>query len=411
MLIFDSDSCEKALSLPILQAMQRMVNLEKKLAEWAKHGLIDQQQAAQINTYEQSAGRAAWVMYGAVGVGVIVLMTGIISIVAANWEAITPNTKLISYFVVQILLALCVFRQSDHPGIIREALITFAALFFFAGIGLAGQTFNLRSDGWQAFAFWMLLTLPALWIANSRLIYHIWFGTFVLTTMLFVAFSDNAWVQRHPEGTYLIIVALPFLWAAFGFARSLLPIPELFGKMALFWSFLYLAFGLLPIASGAWYGAGYEDSRHLEDTRGYLLFTFGSALLASASVFTIKPRCSARLRVAMIGMLISLVLFAGLPILLHPQDEQIISCAGFITVLGFAAAAAALAGRKPLFDLLTLVITVRFLIIYFEVFGSLAATGLGLIVSGLVILGTTYLWHRFRMQFVTLFERREGGCT
>ena len=51
-------------------------------------------------------------------------------------------------------------------------------------------------------------------------------------------------------------------------------------------------------------------------------------------------------------------------------------------------------GQKRLFHLATLATGFRFLIIYFEVLEDLAFTGIGLVVSGLIILGTTILWYK-----------------
>ena len=46
----------------------------------------------------------------------------------------------------------------------------------------------------------------------------------------------------------------------------------------------------------------------------------------------------------------------------------------------------------------SLVIALRVVIVYFEVFGSLAMRGLGLIFSGIVILTISFMWHRFRVR-------------
>jgi hypothetical protein len=50
---------------------------------------------------------------------------------------------------------------------------------------------------------------------------------------------------------------------------------------------------------------------------------------------------------------------------------------------------------KKLFNAMILLIGIRFLLIYFQVFRSLAYTGLGLIVSGLVIIGFVVVWYKF----------------
>ena len=104
------------------------------------------------------------------------------------------------------------------------------------------------------------------------------------------------------------------------------------------------------------------------------------------------------------GMLL-VVLFSFLSALLVDHAErhhEILGCLLFLIAWAFAAGAAAAADRKRLFDFATLVIAVRFLTVYFEVFGSLAATGGGLILSGLVILGAAFLWNTGRKRAAEL---------
>lgn len=63
--------------------------------------------------------------------------------------------------------------------------------------------------------------------------------------------------------------------------------------------------------------------------------------------------------------------------------------------------AAAAASMKRLFDIASFVIAARFIVIYFEVFGDLSTTGIGLIVSGAVILAVAFIWNRGRQTVTT----------
>jgi hypothetical protein len=53
-------------------------------------------------------------------------------------------------------------------------------------------------------------------------------------------------------------------------------------------------------------------------------------------------------------------------------------------------------GWRKSFSLATLMIGVRFLVLYFQAMGGLAATGLGLLISGLLIMGIVWVWHKSR---------------
>ena len=79
-----------------------------------------------------------------------------------------------------------------------------------------------------------------------------------------------------------------------------------------------------------------------------------------------------------------------------PPQSDVVGCFLFLLPWASAAAVAAAMERKRLFDLAALVIGIRFIVVYFQVFGSLAVTGVGLIISGSVILGIAYLWYRYR---------------
>ncbi len=48
------------------------------------------------------------------------------------------------------------------------------------------------------------------------------------------------------------------------------------------------------------------------------------------------------------------------------------------------------------FNLATFLIGLRFVILYFQAMGGLAATGIGLIVSGLLIMSVTWIWYKGR---------------
>jgi uncharacterized membrane protein len=52
-----------------------------------------------------------------------------------------------------------------------------------------------------------------------------------------------------------------------------------------------------------------------------------------------------------------------------------------------------------LLNFATAVIGIRILIVYFEVFGSLLGTGVGLVTGGMLTLGMVWLWVRKRREF------------
>jgi hypothetical protein len=75
---------------------------------------------------------------------------------------------------------------------------------------------------------------------------------------------------------------------------------------------------------------------------------------------------------------------------------ELLGALGFIALWALAAAAAVMASMRRLFNVASFAIAVRVVVTYFQVFGTLTATGLGLIISGLVIISVGLLWNRGR---------------
>ena len=82
------------------------MNIHTRLERWSDAGIISQAQIEQIHAFERERPSATWFIYTLVGLGTTVVLIGVISIIAANWEAISPGAKLVSYFVSLALLSL-----------------------------------------------------------------------------------------------------------------------------------------------------------------------------------------------------------------------------------------------------------------------------------------------------------------
>ena len=373
-----------------------MRNLEGRLQQWVQKGLIDQKQADNIQQFELTQGHRSWALYSVVGLGVVVLMTGVISILAANWLYIPSSTKLFLYFLAQAGMGFFFLRFANRPGLAREMFLSLNALLILAGIGLIGQVFNLGGDGWEAILLWVALVFPSLWLAQSQLIYHAWFAGYVGTIILWLVGHED-WVVHNSMLVALGVIGLAFAWCALGFGRALLGIPERFALAARQWSLGFLLLVLTPWANVAWsekidfYRVGMDQPISLG-----VMISLICAVAAGFAAWYSKPPLAHRLRLALIGLIATLWVFTCSPAILHPQDSPVTGCALFLIVWSFAAAAAAFAGKKRLFDLATFVIGARFVTVYFEVFGSLSETGIGLILSGGVILGTALCWHKYR---------------
>jgi hypothetical protein len=84
----------------------------------------------------------------------------------------------------------------------------------------------------------------------------------------------------------------------------------------------------------------------------------------------------------------------GLGILVPHASNALIGALGFVTIWALVAWCGYRANMMQIVNLATALIAVRVFVAYIEVFGSLLATGAGLIVSGLLLLALAWLWVR-----------------
>lgn len=374
-----------------------MASLQNKITSWLQAGILTQDQAKAILDYEDSHNsKRSWAASAVAGLGIIVLLTGIVSIIASNWERISDLSKILSYFMLQALLGLAVLKNDNKPSLLREVSITLFAGLFLAGLGLIGQIYNLGGSTWQALSFWLFLSLPIILRAASRLSPNIWFVGLISAVAIWVFDSpDQQWLDRS-----LISVGIAFLVATVGLYRRPL-FPELFRNSARFWAFLFLA-GVVTFAANAlWLFA--TDSFWLKEEK----FELGvcaiwiSTLVACLGIILSKEYYSQHLSKALMIMLLAIAAYITLPFFNLIPQNSLIAFFFFELVWCTAAVAAAFAQRPRLFDLITIVITLRFVGVYFEIFGSMAATGIGLIVSGLVIISAALLWNKYRKELAT----------
>jgi hypothetical protein len=126
----------------------------------------------------------------------------------------------------------------------------------------------------------------------------------------------------------------------------------------------------------------------------------GSLLL---SIFSLRMSGQGlRIQAFRIGVILLLAIFVYLCSRLHLTEFRVAE----LTIL-FCLVSAMEAGarkQKGLFNFWTFAAGLRFLILYFEALKGLAITGLGLIVSGFVIIGTALLWNKYR---TFLFKKAE----
>ncbi len=381
-----------------------MAKVESLLEEWVGKGLISLEQRSAIAAYEQAKPQRSWALFGVSAIGIVALVTGVISIIAAHWDSISESAQLVGYFCIQAGLAIALYQRRTIPGVVREVLLTLFALFFLAGLALVGQIYHLESDGRSALHFWLGLALPVTLFAESRLMPHLWFSAFCAAVGLWIVDTPTDRGLNHELqqlSVYYRIMwgyTIAFAVTAVGLLRRGWTNPVV-GGVAAFWGLSVV------VLVGGSFGGTYA-TLVLDKYQGIPLplMPWLGALAAVGSVWLGRSPADAKTwRVSMTTLLLTCAFSITVRPPVEPElTRRFLGLVLFVVVWGAAAVAAATAGRRRLFNLCTFLIAARFVVAYFEIFGSLAATGVGLIFSGVVILGATWLWAKSRGRLLAL---------
>ena len=360
------------------------MSLDRRLEAWLRAGIIDEETSNRIRAFEDKHKRPT-ALYALVGLGALAIGIGFVAIVAANWDAIPPAMKLGADLLIGAGLAFGIERGLRRGGGWgAEALLMVYYLFVLASIGLLGQLYQLGSPLHLALGLWSLATLPLLFLTRSRFAGLLWASGLITT---YVA-NTIPWVERVEESAQLDValslgLALPTLL----FVSSLLLRP---GSEKAARTFRELAWVLLVGGSFAgsffWY----------PETEPKRLVTWGAGIaiaVAAVPVFFRKSLFDKHARLAMVSLM-AFALTVVVPLVVpHGRLELVGGLVG-LAVLGFFAFVAYSISHRAAFGVLTAVIGIRIVTLYFEVFGSLMSTGLGLLTGGVLTLLVAWLWSR-----------------
>jgi uncharacterized membrane protein len=368
------------------------MSLDRKLARWEAAGLLDGETRARIAAFERSE-RAPLALYalGVLGAGTVAL--GVVSVVAANWDGIPGTVKLGGDLLVGVVLAastyLAVDREAGWPA---EVLITLFSGFTLASIALVGQVYQLSAPMYQGMLVWSASTLPLVLLGRSHALAALAVAGIATTHAL----SISPLIELLQPGSAFdrdwsaaILFASPLLYVVLARVPWLVRHRPAFSRTVtvLAWiAVLVLGFVLQFI----WY-----DDVAREHTLGWSLVATGvlAAGLAAALPW-LYPDLAARPRRTLAAILgfawLTLVLGSAVP----RSSIDVVGAVLQVVWLGLFAWASIQLGSVRAFNVLTALIALRVLVIYFEVFGSLLGTGVGLITGGALTLLAGWLWQR-----------------
>ncbi len=380
------------------------MRLDHKLAEWQKAGVLSAEDAARILAYEGHETRP-YLLYAVGGLGALTIALGIIAIIASNWETIPGGLKLAIDIGLAVGLAAGIVAV-DRRGIdwLRETLIGLYWAYVLASIGLISQVYHLGGATWQALLVWTGLTFPLVTRGHSGGLATLW--VLALHTTYCIALEPLARTSRASEGLVVGLLGLvPLLCLAVATsARVERARPQFHHAFAgLGWC---EALAMTSLTTFAFYQAPLRP-----DKLGGLWITAGIAavliayLVARAGRLVDQPAAVLPLRVLLVLLL---VLSFG-PILLAEGDLNLVGALAFIALWAVVAWVGYASHNARVLNLATAIIGIRLIAVYFEVFGSLLDTGLGLVTGGLLTVALTYFWARKRREIAGRFGEEHSA--
>jgi uncharacterized membrane protein len=381
---------------------------ERKLVAWEAAGLIDAATAARIRAWEAEHSRPLG-LWAVIGIAALAIGLGLISVVAANWDAVPGIVRLALHFA--LLAGAVALLWTKGPALGRERpWLHEAALFVFALLGLTffghlGQVYQTSSPLWQPLLAWLALFAPLL--ASRGL------GTLTAATLfaalVYGAWDYVVWLDRFSsrEGNVALdvwraaVTAAPLLiapLAAWMHERSDRPV---------FWRRL----GQFAVAYGVAGASLLAIACAVDD-----FSRAGGDILSAASLAT----------QAVVGLVAGLLVVLLRPTPAGRATGSILAGAGIVAILAYPlsgnslaggllfmalwagiAVAGLVAGWRGVFQLAVGFVALRLIVLSFELASDLLTSGAGLIASGLLILGIAWLALRVARRFA---PDRETGA-
>ena len=207
-------------------------NWERYLERWVNAGLIDAGTAASIRTYETAkvkAQRLGWPVLFAISLGGVLLAAGILLLVAAHWDKLSPAARFTLVLALVALMHVAGAIVSTRFTILSTVLHAVGTICLGAGIFLAGQIFHLQ-EHWP---LGVMLWASGAWVAWAIL--HDW-PQAALAAVLTPAWLAGEWTEatRGLAGGETILAA-GLLSLAITYLTALLPGRRTSVSIALAW--------------------------------------------------------------------------------------------------------------------------------------------------------------------------------
>ena len=376
------------------------MRLNKKLSQWRQAGLIDKHTVQNITEYEKSSSKPV-VLWAAGGVGAFAIIVGIVSVIAANWLYMPDEVKLGIDLVLCAALAFAVYRVSSNAEAtqeklwLREILVFVYYGFILASMALIGQTYQLGGSIATLLLVWTIVTIPLVLLARGKFVAMIWvvgaaitYGSNIFKPLDYASYPFGFSRETIEIIVYTLVLIGPLLFIYLSRIRWLVRHRPVFAEEMSRYSWVVIITGGF-FAQVFWYASHVAD----EISTTVFLITGVATVLTAILVPVLYNNSHANTQLAMRVVLITVFLL-GFTAIWHSDSLNLVGALTNIAYLCILAWAALQIGSTPLFNFVTAVISLRILFVYFEVFGSMMQTGLGLIIGGILTLVLAWLWFK-----------------
>ncbi len=347
-------------------------------------------------------------------IGGLLVASGIILLISANWDIIPRGVKLISGLALMLgSHAGGWWTRSRHPDFSKtaEAFNLVGSVLLLANIALIGQVYHLSSRPPNAILLWWIGVAPLAWILRSKPQYVLSLCAFLLWLgMEFL--QDEGWFHSHgDEAALLFFLAIFTALYAAGVGMDRTATRE-FSSVTQRFGLLGLSVCLLPLTFG-WNGG-----RELSSLVWGSYLPFATVVAAGlGAALRREQRLPVVWRGIWFGMLIFWLVLLGAvcvfgessgPWYYRHQDDWVAWLAS-LALFGHCLVMVNLGlllGSRFFINLGLSLLAVDVVIAYFRLFGTMAVTGAMFIVSGvgLIVLGI-FIGKRRRTLLRQLAER------
>jgi hypothetical protein len=368
----------------------------RRLKAWEAAGLVDATTAARIREWESSHA-SPLAMRAVIGIAALAIGLGLLSVIAANWDAVPGVVRLGVHFALMVALALWLWRQASTGGIAAEA-----GLFVFGMLGLTffghiGQVYQTDSPLWQPLTLWLVMFAPLMLLRGTG-----WLTALLLmAVMIMAAWTFMSWTMGlQPrlgavDETVRIVLAItaPVLLAALAARAQRRSSRQGFWRRLAELALLYAAGGASIVAIASADGPWRTDEGSTRLLWSVLIAS-GVTLLTALLVRAFRRDPEGRVVADLwLGL-------AAMPLLAYAlSGSKVVAALLFMALWAGIAYTALRAGWRGAFQAAVGMIAFRLVLLSFELGGDLLTSGAGLIASGLLILGVAWLALKISKRF------------